>query len=275
MAISDLTGPLGDGEREEPLDGEEREAAPFEEDAPFAEEEARENVEEVILDDELPLASEEARLPWLEGDEDEDDYGGYSTGQTIGLIAAALLVLALIVGGIWWLTRAAPDADLVADGSTIRSEGPYKQKPEHPGGKVFEGTGDSSFKVSEGQSSPARLGQASPEPAPGFKTLEEGKEQEAVTPVAKPSETSGSGAAETQGVGVQVGAYSDRAKAEAGWSRLSQQYGALKDLRHRVIEGQADFGTVYRLQAVTENASAANALCNGLKKSGINCYVKP
>lgn len=81
--------------------------------------------------------------------------------------------------------------------------------------------------------------------------------------------------AEAAGVGVQIGTYSGRAAAEAGWSRLSQQYGALNGMRHRVVEVSADFGTVYRLQAVAENVSAANALCNGLKASGLNCHVKP
>lgn len=282
MAIADLTGPDGDDERDDvfkddELTGGEVESGALDDDsAPFAEEEARENADELLFDDELPLADEEARLPWLEGDEDEDDEAGFSSGQTIALVAAALLVLGLVVGGIWWMSRSGPDADLVADGSTIRSEGPYKQRPDDPGGKVFEGTGDSSFKVSEGQTAPARLGEVDAAPAPGFETLEEdqtasrGARGETARPPA-----STAGASDSAGVGVQVGAYSSRAAAEAGWTGLAQQHEALKGLRHRIVEGKADIGTVYRLQALAGDTATASALCGRLKASGLGCYVKP
>jgi hypothetical protein len=52
------------------------------------------------------------------------------------------------------------------------------------------------------------------------------------------------------GVGVQVGAYSTRAQAEAGWSQLATRYEVLQGRSHRVLEGTADSGTIYRLQAV-------------------------
>lgn len=267
MGIADMTGSYGDDEREEPLEGE-AEAGPFDDElSPFAEEEARENAGELLQEDELPLADEDARLPWLEGDDDDEEYGGYRTGQPLVLVVAAVLVLAMIGGGIWWLTRSGTEAVLVADGGTIESEGPYKQRPDDPGGKVFEGTGDSSFKVSEGQSNPARLGQPDTLLAPGFETLEIGEKGEVAAPAAKP-------ASETGGVGVQVGAYSDRSSAETGWSRLTRQHGVLKGLRHRVVEGTVDNGTVYRLQALADDASAAKALCDKIKASGGSCYVK-
>jgi hypothetical protein len=75
-------------------------------------------------------------------------------------------------------------------------------------------------------------------------------------------------------VGVQVAAYSDRASAEKGWSQLSRQYSALSGFKHRVVEGKADIGTVYRLQAVAGNVAAANELCNKLKRAGAACQVK-
>ncbi|MDR2858363.1 MAG: SPOR domain-containing protein, partial [Novosphingobium sp.] len=48
----------------------------------------------------------------------------------------------------------------------------------------------------------------------------------------------------------------------------------LAGLRHRVIEGRADIGTVYRLQAVPGDAAAAQALCARLKAAGLACQVK-
>jgi len=272
MSISDLTGSYGDGDRDEPFDGEDGEATGsdgFEDDAaPFDDEE--------LLVDELPLAEEETRLPWLEGDEDEEDYAGYSTGQTVSLILAALLVLCLVVGSIWWMSRAEPDAELVADGSTIPSEGPYKERPDDPGGKVFAGTGDSSFKVSEGQTSSARLDQGDAGAAPGFQSLEDGGDAKpAGTSKPAVAASSSAGATDAASVGVQVGAYSTRAAAESGWNSLSQRHDALKGVHHRVVEGKADIGTVYRLQALAADAAAAGALCGRLKASGLSCYVKP
>ena len=73
---------------------------------------------------------------------------------------------------------------------------------------------------------------------------------------------------------MQVGAYSSQAAAEAGWSRLSSSHDALKGLKHRVVEGSADIGTVYRLQAVAGDVASANALCASLKSSGVACQVK-
>jgi len=284
MAISDITGPFDEDDREEQTGGDDGHES-FEDgadDAPFAEEEARENANEILQDDELggelPFAEDEARLPWLEGDEDDEPVGGYGSGQTVGLIIAALLGLAVIAGGIWWFTRDTPDAELVADGSTIESEGPYKERPDDPGGKVFEGTDDSSFKVAEGQTSPARLGDGDAEAQPGFESL--GKDKNEKTGKAAADDKGGdkapaATAVDKPAVGVQVGAYSDRASAEAGWSRLSGQYEALKGLRHRVVEGKADIGTVYRLQALADDTRAAGALCSKLKASGLACYVKP
>ena len=78
-----------------------------------------------------------------------------------------LIALATIVGGIWWSTNRTPDTALVADGSTIQAPpGDYKEAPKDPGGKTFDGTGNTAFAVSEGQSRPAKLGETSP-PAAG------------------------------------------------------------------------------------------------------------
>ena len=52
------------------------------------------------------------------------------------------------------------DAARVADGSVIEAPAePYKTAPENPGGKTYDGTGDSSFAVSQGESRPAQLAQ--------------------------------------------------------------------------------------------------------------------
>ena len=74
---------------------------------------------------------------------------------------------------------------------------------------------------------------------------------------------------------MQVGAFSSKAAAEAGWTKLVGQASAvLSGVPHRVIAGNADIGTVYRLQAVAPDAASAQALCGKLKSSGVSCQVK-
>jgi cell division septation protein DedD len=226
----------------------------------------------------LDLGDEDAALPWLEGD-DEEEYESGNSGQLIVLVLLGLLAIGVVVGGIWWMSQGSTDRDLIADGSVIEApDKPYKEKPENPGGKTFEGTGDTSFAVSQGETRPARLGEASPPPQPGFTSIEKGGASATPKPSASapasPSPAATPSPADAKSVGVQVGAFSTRTSAEAGWSKLSAQYSALSGLRHRIVEGQADIGKVYRLQALAADAGEARSLCSKLKASGLNCQVK-
>lgn len=226
---------------------------------------------EPLETEQLALTDEDDRLPWLESAED-DDYGyeGTDNSGMLKLVAMGLVALAVLVGAIWWATHRNPDPALVADGSVVPAEStPYKEAPKDPGGKQFDGTGDSSFAVSEGQNRPAQLGasEGAANPAPA--------QPANADPAAKPGVNTAPAAPASGGVGVQVGAFSSKAAAEAGWSKLvGQANGALSGVSHRVIEGTADNGTVYRLQAVAPDAAAANALCGRLKAARIPCQVK-
>ncbi|MFM5954083.1 MAG: SPOR domain-containing protein [Novosphingobium sp.] len=215
--------------------------------------------DEALETEQLALQDEDDRLPWLEG-ADDDDYAEESAGSGLGkLILMGLAALVVLVGAIWWATHRNPDPGAEPDGSLVKAESPsYKEAPKDPGGKTFEGTGDSSFAVSEGQNRPAQLEQkGAPAPAPA----------PAASAEAKP--------AAAGGVGVQVGAFSSKDAAEAGWTRIvSQANGALSGVSHRVIAGSADNGTIYRLQAVAGDAGAAAALCGKLKAAGVACQVK-
>jgi hypothetical protein len=260
--------------------------------------------EPVLDEDQLEFADDEGNLPWLETDDGIEEYESADTGRMIGFVLLGLVALAAIVGGIWWATHRTPDPELVADGSTVAAPAtPYKEAPKNPGGKTFDGTGDSSFAVSEGQVRPARLGQgdASAKPSLGVDpssptgmgatrntsaaagaatsaaaSATAAKAANASAPKAAPSQPAASApaVAAAAGTAVQVGAYSTRASADAAWARLSQQYSALSGVRHRVVEGQADIGTVFRLQALPGDGAAAGALCGRLKSAGLACQVK-
>jgi len=209
---------------------------------------------------ELDLADTDS-LPWLESDEEDEDAGGLDTGQIVLFAVGLVALLGVVVGGVWWVSNRASSTDVVADGSVIEAPaGPIKQKPEDPGGKTFAGTGNVAPVVGEGGSRPAVVAEASPAPA-------------APTPAASPS-AAASTAAPVPGIGVQLAAYGTRARAEQGWVDLARRTDALTGVKHRVVEGKVDIGTVYRLQAVAGSRAEADRLCAALKADGVDCQVK-
>ena len=219
--------------------------------------------EDYIADEQLTLADEDERLPWLESGDEDYDEGGVDTGRIFGFALLALLALAALVGGIWWFGQRNAATDVVADGSTIKAPpGPYKVKPTNPGGKQFEGTGNLAPAVGEGERREGRLADDAPKPS---------IDTPPATPAAAAATTaptSTSAPASTGGVAVQVGAYSSKADAEAGWQKLLSQTDKLAGVSHRVVQGQADIGTVFRLQAVAGDAAPASRLCTALKGDG-------
>lgn len=235
-------------------DDERPEAQGADRDEPFAQ---SDHVEGAA--DRLDL-DEEERLPWLESVDDEDDYEGADSGRLVMFLIAGLVVLGALVGGIWWATHRGQGQELQADGTVIEApKAPYKEAPKSPGGKTFAGTGDTAFAVSEGKTRTAKLDHG----------------EEVVKPAADSSKPSAGGASTPTGVGVQVAAYTSPSTAEAGWTRLSQQNASiLSGVKHRVVEGKADIGTVYRLQALASDAAGANDLCARLKAAGVACQVK-
>ena len=215
---------------------------------------------------ELDLADTD-NLPWLESDAEDEDAGGLDIGQILGFAGGLVLLLAAVVGAVWYVSNRASSADVVADGSVIEAPaGPIKERPENPGGKQFAGTGNVAPLVGEGETREAVV--AAPA-APA-------------TPAPKPSPSASSSAAaapkapavDMSGVGVQLAAYSSRARAEQGWTDLARRTEVLSGVKHRVVEGKVDIGTVYRLQAVAGSRAEADRLCAALKADGVDCQVK-
>jgi sporulation related protein len=223
--------------------------APFEEEGPIEAEE------------QLALADGEERLPWLESDDDYEQ-PGVDTGRIVAFAAVGLLAVVLLLGALWWFTGDRTDEELVADGSVIEApDEPYRTRPDDPGGQQVAGTGDTSFEVGEGQSVEGQIAGSGDVPAPSIDREQTG------AATAKPGAAAGS-------VGVQVGAYSTRAQAETGWSQLSGRIEALRGRNHRIVQGTADSGTIYRLQALASTANEADTLCRTIKSQGGDCQVK-
>ncbi|OYW45545.1 MAG: hypothetical protein B7Z08_07440 [Sphingomonadales bacterium 32-68-7] len=215
-------------------------------------------------EDELAFPIENDRLPWLDSDDEPED-PGLDTGRIAAFALVGVLALAALIGGLWWLTREPSGPTLVAEGGTIEAPAaPYKEKPADPGGREVAGTGDTSFAVAEGRTVESRVADASPEPV----------RVPAATAGAPRPAPSASVPASTGGVGVQVGAYSRREQAEAGWQQLAGRLAPLQGRSHRVVEGVVDGATVYRLQAVAGSLADADTLCRAIKAAGGDCQVK-
>ncbi|GMM93308.1 SPOR domain-containing protein [Qipengyuania sp. MTN3-11] len=215
--------------------------------------------------EEFAFADDDESLPWLEADED-DEPQGFDTTRLIAIAVGMVLVLGAIVGGIWWLSNSGVGGGPEPDGSIVAApEGPYKTAPENAGGKTFEGTGDTSFAVGEGQTREGRLAERPDQPA---ETSPPSSSEDEAKPV--PAR----GQSLPDGTAVQVGAYSSRADAEAGWQTITRQTDLLSGVDYRIVEGQADIGRVYRLQAVGGSGENARRLCRALTGAGVPCTVK-
>ena len=237
-------------------------------DEPYGEEEWDETEGE---HEELSLAADDEPLPWLESDDYEDENEGSGIGRLLLTFLIGLVAIGAVLYGLWYVGNR-PDPELVADGSTISApEGPMKERPDDPGGKTFAGTGDVAPGVGEGQTREGRLATGGSAAA--------GERPSAMASAAPRPSVAAAGSRTPEapaagGIGVQVGAYSSRAAAENGWNTLNRQTDALKGVRYRIMEGQIESGTVFRLQAVPGDAAAANALCGRLKGQGIPCQIK-
>lgn len=217
-------------------------------------------------DGELDLADPD-NLPWLESDADDEDAGGLDIGQILGFAGGLMVLLVAVVGAVWYVSQRSAGADAVADSSVIEAPaGPIKERPEDPGGKTFAGTGNIAPLVGEGESREAVVADTTVAPIPA--------------PPAKPAPSSSASASaaapapQVAGVGVQLAAYGTRARAEQGWVDIARRTEALASVKHRVVEGKVDIGTVYRLQAVAPSRAEAEKLCAALKADGVECQVK-
>ena len=227
---------------------------------------------------ELDLSADDS-LPWLEAEEDDYAAGALDTTQVVAFVSILVVALLLVVGSVWYF-GGRTGGEVVADGSLIEApDGPLKERPEDPGGKEFDGTGNVAPVVGEGgtregviatdddngaadrEAVAEQAGSAEREDASNREAIGESAAQAAPAPVAS-------------GVAVQLAAYRTRERAQQGWSEINRRTNALSGLDYRIEEGVVDIGKVYRLQAVASDRSAAEQLCAALKDDGVDCQVK-
>ncbi len=211
------------------------------------------------------------RLPWLETADSYEYADGASPWRVAGLVLGGLALLGLIVFGIYYMQRSQTGGADGGKGELIAAaEGDYKVRPAEAGGKIFEGEGDAAFAASEGKKTASTIGAAKPAAA-------EVKGNAATGAAAKPTSGGASTAAGAVPAGasfVQMGAFGDAAAANQAWNALTKRFGFLAGVNKRIAEGAGEGGRkIFRLQAIANNAAAAQQLCAQMKAAGEGCLI--
>ena len=211
------------------------------------------------------LASEDNDLPWLAAVDDLDEAPRVSGSKMLAAIAVVLLGAALVAGTFFWMGRGDP----VEGGKVelIRApDGPYKVRPDDPGGLDVAGDSETAFATGAGvdtdaQLDPDKLG-------PDQQPLPEATE----TPEAKPAPKAEEPAPVAGGPTIQLGAYGSTAKADVAWTMLSSRFPEVAAMRKQVVSASVGGKTVVRLRASGSGAQAS-AACAALKAGGESCLV--
>jgi hypothetical protein len=217
------------------------------------------------------------RLPWLEAVEEEGGEGGPSALKLIVAVLIGLAAIGGIVGGIFWMGNR-DGAGNAAPETIAAPDGPYKVKPDSPGGMTVEGQGETAFDAAQGGSPNASIDTSAVAETP----VTAQPKGQAPAPAAKepllkapaPSNSTAA-AAETPaapaaagGATIQLGAFPSGAAAEKAWKALSGRFGYLAPLSHSVVQAEVNGKTYYRLRA---SGPGAAGICGRLKVAGEQC----
>ncbi|MDP1025643.1 SPOR domain-containing protein [Sphingomonas sp. KR1UV-12] len=235
---------------------------------------------------------DEDRLPWLETVE-PDEEPERSWGRMIALLVVGMAVAAGVLIGVVTLRGGGERA---GTGQLIPAEvGPYKVRPEEPGGLKVEGEGDTAIATSAGKGAgagaidlnavpeapvdatraPSATATPSAAPAPGRNVVAQVPERGGRLVAAAPLTADRPAAAAVHGGGslVQLGAYPSEAVANASWDRFAKRFAYLAPLTKTVQPVAREGKTLYRLRVDAGSANQAAELCGRLRVAGEACFV--
>lgn len=204
-------------------------------------------------------------LPWLEAVDDEDEPTGLSARKMLAALALVLLGVAIVAGTLFYIGREQGGS---GPPELIRApQGPYKVKPENPGGLDVSGESGTAFATGAGvdtdsQLDVSRMAEPPPPPAPP-----PGEPKPAPPPKPDPAPEPAKPA--PSGSTVQLGAYGSSAKAETAWKMLSARFPEVAALTKQVVPYNGGF----RLRASGGSPDQARAVCRAVAAGGENCFV--
>ena len=216
-------------------------------------------------------------LPWLEPVDDEDQPRGVSARKMLAALLMVAIAVAIIAGTTFYLGRQSKGS---GPPELIRAEaGPYKVRPDDPGGLDVAGDSGTAFATGAGEDHDAQLDVGKltepPPPLPDKdgqpKKIPPNETKEPAEPVVPAPVTPGASPAAPGSVGptVQLGAYGSTAKAETAWRMLSSRFPAVAALSKQVVPYSGGF----RLRAGAGSAAEAKAACAAVTAGGENCFV--
>ena len=220
-----------------------------------------------------PALDNDDRLPWLEAVEEEGGEGGPSALKLIVAVLIGLVAIGGIVGGIFWMGNR--DGAATGGPELIKApEGPYKVKPDAPGGMAVEGQGETAFDAAQGGSPNASIDTSAVAEAPVTaqpKGQAQPAQEQPLLKAPPPSNVPAPAAAAPAAAGgatIQLGAFPSGAAAEKAWKALSGRFAYLAPLSHSVVAAQVNGKTYYRLRA---SGPGAAGICGRLKVAGEQC----
>ena len=222
-------------------------------------------------------AYDEQGLPWLEAVDDEDGPRGVSASKMLAALLVVLLAVGIVAATLFWIGRR--DAALNQGGAPelIRAEpGPYKVKPDDPGGLDVAGDSGTAFATGAGEDRDAEIdldavaeepiARPKPEPAPPAAVRAgQGSQGTGRARSARRRRQSAGGSGST----IQLGFYDNPAQAETAWKSLSSRFSAVGAMTKVVVPYQKGF----RLRANAASPADARKACQILKVAGENCFV--
>lgn len=209
-------------------------------------------------------------LPWLEPVDDEDQPRGVSARKMLAALLMVGIAVAIIAGTLFALGRQSKGS---GPPELIRAEaGPYKVRPDDPGGLDVAGDSGTAFATGAGEDRDAQLDVGKMTEPPPPPPLAEGAPKppppkpKPAPPEPKPEVPATPGA---PGPTVQLGAYGSTAKAETAWRMLSSRFPAVGALTKQITPYSGGF----RLRAGAGSSAEAKAACAAVAAGGENCFV--
>ena len=205
-------------------------------------------------------------LPWLEAVEDEDEAPAVSARKMLAALVLVLAGIAIVAGTLFWLGRQDTGSGPPV---LIRAEpGPYKVRPDDPGGLDVTGDSGTAYATGAGEDSDAVLDVRGLDEAPAPPPVQPQADAPKQAPPPKPAPPAPAPTG-AKGTVIQLGAYGSTAKAETAWKLLSGRFPEVAGLTKLVVP----YSGGYRLRAAAGSPAAAQAACRAVTAGGENCFV--